>query len=96
MADLIDRDELVHGQVILVGTEDARKGVQDVMNVIWNAPTVDAVPVVRCKDCKWWSEESEFDWDGETILTERVCEKHDCYIKPDDFCSWGEKKCGSP
>lgn len=45
MADLIDRDELFHGQVILVGTEDARKGVQDVMDAIWNAPAVDAEPV---------------------------------------------------
>lgn len=57
---------------------------------------VEFVPVVRCKNCKWWSEEPEFDWDGETILTERICEKHDCYIEPDDYCSWGEKKCGSP
>lgn len=22
-----------------------------------NAPTVDAVEVVRCKDCKWWDED---------------------------------------
>ena len=45
MADLIDRDELFHGQVILVGTEDARESVQGVMDAIWNAPTVDAEPV---------------------------------------------------
>ena len=31
-------------------------------HLIWNAPTVDAVPVVRCKDCRWWdkSEDSPF------------------------------------
>ncbi len=22
-------------------------------------PTIDAVPVVRCKDCKWWREETD-------------------------------------
>ena len=24
-----------------------------------NAPTVDAVPVVKCKDCKWWTKQEE-------------------------------------
>lgn len=96
MADLIDRDKMFHGQVIYVGTEDARKGVQDVLDVIWNAPTVDAVEVVRCKDCKWWKEETEYAWDGETELKQQLCTEHDAYFEPDDFCSWGEKKCGSP
>lgn len=25
-----------------------------VMHALDEAPTIDAVPVVRCKDCKWW------------------------------------------
>ena len=31
---------------------------------IKEAPTVDAVPVVRCKDCKWWKAEKEecYEW----------------------------------
>ena len=31
---------------------------------IRDAPTVDAVPVVRCKDCKWWKAEKEecYEW----------------------------------
>lgn len=28
--------------------------------IIDGAPTVDAVPVVRCKDCKWFNPEIEF------------------------------------
>lgn len=24
-----------------------------------DAPTIDAVPVVRCKDCRWWDKERE-------------------------------------
>lgn len=24
-----------------------------------NAPTIDAVPVIRCKDCRWWNKERE-------------------------------------
>ena len=26
---------------------------------IKNAPTIDAVPVVRCRDCKWWDKKDE-------------------------------------
>ena len=35
------------------------KPLQDLIN---EAPTVDAVPVVRCKDCRWWdnSEDSPY------------------------------------
>lgn len=27
--------------------------------IIDNAPTIDAVPVIRCKDCRWWDKERE-------------------------------------
>lgn len=40
-------------------------------------PTEDVVPVVRCKDCKYW-------------------DNGDCYrielTRPDDYCSYGERK----
>ena len=26
-------------------------------SIVENAPTVDAVEVVRCRDCKWWDED---------------------------------------
>ena len=47
---------------------------------------VDAVEVVRCKDCKYWVEEKELGmfcgcWGG--MLTS---------CKQDDFCSCGERK----
>ena len=50
-----------------------------------NAPTVDAVEVVRCKDCKHW------------IRTENggYCDNPDGLLgvdKPDDFCSYGERR----
>lgn len=28
-------------------------------DVIDNAPTIDAVPVVRCKDCRWWAKQEK-------------------------------------
>ena len=28
--------------------------VHDVLHHVWEAPTIDAVPMVRCRDCRWW------------------------------------------
>lgn len=54
---------------------------------IRNAPTVDAVEVVRCKDCQF-----------SKYFIESGCRKcrsqKGLYrtVKLDDFCSWGERK----
>ena len=34
-------------------------GVRMALSFIDTAPTIDAVPVVRCKDCRWWDKERE-------------------------------------
>lgn len=52
-----------------------------------HAPTIDAVPVVRCKDCKWYQDNTS--WENvidycKWISTETPDE--------DDFCSCGERK----
>ena len=72
---LIDADELEEKAWRFgLGTRE------DVANLIRNAPTVDAVPVVRCKDCVYF-------WDG-------VCTAHTDAICTDEneFCSWGERR----
>ena len=57
---------------------------EDIISSIENAPTVDAVEVVRCKDCRF--------------IIDREDGTHGCYLhfledcKPDDFCSYGERK----
>lgn len=69
--------------IILIPMGEVRQSIK-------NAPTIDAVPVVRCKDCENW----DTDWgpagaeDGE----------HFCLVfaytsRPDDFCSHGERRC---
>lgn len=54
---LIDADALIaeYDRVHVGEPGGARK-------LMKNAPTVDAVPVVRCKDCRWWdkSDDSPF------------------------------------
>lgn len=52
------------------------------LNLICHAPTIDAVPVVRCRECKYW-------------LGEHVCDldcNHETHTGPDDFCSRGQRK----
>ena len=58
-------------------------------NAIDNAPTIDAVPVVRCKDCK------HYEIHKPKVLEN--CERKGYIIpmKPDDFCSYGERKEGA-
>ena len=48
------------------------------------APTVDAVPVVRCRDCRSYNK-PKTGW----------CEVHLDREHMDDFCSYGERKEGA-
>lgn len=63
-----------------------------------NAPTVDAVPVVRCKDCVNWDEEYS---SGRKSLGNYRCICHEWsneedgfyrYTAEDDYCSYGERR----
>ena len=57
--------------------------VDDIKGEVEDAPTVDAVEVVRCKDCKW------FVPDGDGWGT---CVEDASKWEEDGFCSWGEWK----
>lgn len=57
--------------------------------LILSAPTVDAVPVVRCADCKWWNTEWKHE-DGECY-----CYKIDQWTAPQFFCASGERRGGN-
>lgn len=46
------------------------------------APTVDAVEVVRCKNCKHFTKEEG--------LSGGMCDEHNVWIDDNDFCSYGE------
>ena len=49
------------------------------------APTIDAVPVVRCGECKQYKSTSNgLRYCGYTMLGKCT--------KPDDFCSYGERR----
>ena len=57
-------------------------------SVVDSAQTIDAVLVVRCRECKWWQEDDDV---GHCDNPDGL----DNYAKPDDFCSYGERKEGA-
>ena len=91
MARLIDAepyDELLELRSVQLRDEIGSLGgaVSGCRKLLAIQPTIDAVPVVRCKDCKYsygnkyctndaWKDE------GNTV-----------HIEPEDFCSYGERK----
>ena len=88
---LIDADELRKDVLEL---PDCPNGYSDtfdkslIIALVDEAPTVDAVPVVRCKDCRWYK--TDYSWNGKEY---RFCEfGHDIFRKADDFCSRAERK----
>lgn len=57
----------------------------EVVNSIEQAPTIDAVPVVRCLNCKYKG----------VLWRETICDHPNGMlhkVKPDDFCSYGQRK----
>ena len=90
MARLIDADralEIVRDQGI------AHPSAYHLTNyatlILREAPTVDAVPVVRCKDCKYRFKNNGHSRDGCPIVDAKI------WMDDDDFCSHGERKEGA-
>lgn len=97
MAKLIDADKIVNG-IALYMAENAYlndtplDALKMVANWITDASTVDAVEVVRCKDCKFWIKFES------SLIGEVMCCTGQGAVniikQPDDFCSCGKRKEG--
>ena len=85
MADLVDRKEL--RDTLYEADAVTMQGVK----IINQFPAVNAVPVVRCRDCKWYQIRR---WNY--INPEYDCRKTHALldVSPEDFCSYGERKDG--
>ena len=80
MSRLVDADELKHE---LKWLEEYDPPVyHDVASTIDEIATVDAEPVVRCKDCRWF----ENDGYHTNCQIMRFC------VEAEDYCSRGERK----
>ena len=86
MARLIDADDLEDSLGISDMDIYAKESIRE-------APTIDAVPVVRCKDCKHWGIQENCDPGFKYF-----CNADALYAwgrparNADDFCSYGERK----
>ena len=91
---LINREALLSFEKMdadLCATCGEHHTAEDVIMMIKTAPTVDAVPVVRCKDCV----------NGTVFVNKQGAEYVDCVLddysvrKPTDYCSYGKRKEGA-
>lgn len=62
----------------------------EILRILDAAPTVDAVPVVRCRECK---HSEKIDYQGRWLY---CCMRYagPSVVRKDDFCSHGERKEG--
>lgn len=85
-------------KLILAGEthlDNLAEGFVEADRVIWAMPTVDAVPVVRCKDCKSCRKLNRKDRIEEAYAEGVLwCKNQSDGVWPDDFCSYGERKDG--
>lgn len=87
MARLIDADKLLT-KVVAVSNSMGQVTWSAVSTIdILTAQTIDAVEVVRCKDCLYSTER-----DGHLCCIHGVSYRKS-WNKPDFFCSRGERRC---
>lgn len=60
--------------------------IETAVDAIHQAPTIDAVPVVRCKDCVSFHYSGMGGDNGITYCAKGI------EMQPTDFCSYGERK----
>ena len=86
MSRLIDADSLRQD---ILALPNCYNGVSDtydkacIIGVIDEQQPVDAVPVVRCKDCKHWYSDAD---------TGMACEFTNMGQPEDGYCNWAERR----
>ena len=83
---LIDVNSLIEDLELLAKHEDSLRQsvILGVVHTIKARSTIDAVEVVRCKDCKWLYDE----------IDDYCCRSHRGLVRicENSFCSYGERK----
>ena len=93
MDDLISRKELLKSFDIawMVEYDETGCGVSKraiPVATIEAAPAIDAVPVVRCRECRHWGT----GYGGETDKI-KVCEWANYMVVGNGYCVYGERRC---
>ena len=66
------------------------QGLMKAQDVVADAPTVDAVEVVRCKDCRRCFKHTTKR--NKQIMWLCMRNEMEVCVRPDDFCSYGERR----
>ena len=64
-------------------------GVTEAMNVLWDAPAVDAAPVVFCRDCEHWGSKK-------TVGGFAKCALEGAWHGPEFYCGNGNRREAKP
>ena len=64
---------------------------QRVKTLLLRQPAADVAEVVRCKNCKWFADNNGGKWYGCQMFHVVRITPEDA-PKPDDFCSYGERR----
>jgi len=71
--------------------EHSKEAYIETKNMLKALPTVDAVKVIQCKDCKY-KKYYQFPPKYDIKL---YCDKHEKVMEEHDYCSWGKRKDGN-
>ncbi len=97
MADLIDSRQLIADLTAMKQFYDAIS-LDGIIDALRKAPTIDAVPVVRCRECRYyhggtgWCECHSFFVTSEGEPCAPACSDNWRMFQENDFCSYGEAK----
>lgn len=85
-----DLDALAENLTLLAKYEDAFSAnvILGVVSTVRNTKTIDAVPVVRCKDCIHYEMGVCLKIYSDGAVSKYAWQER----KPDDFCSYGERR----
>lgn len=79
--------DLIHREALRNALYDADAITMKGVSILNGFPAVDAVPVVRCKDCKHYR-----DWGNGNLVCWNWTDTWDAATEPDGFCSYGERR----
>ena len=93
---LIDVDALPNYKLIGTMALGSERSPAELRIVLWedikSMSTIDAVPVVRCRDCKWFNHYT-MECESDDVATDHEGgASFSINFGPDDFCSYGQSK----
>lgn len=91
MEDLISRRDTLDAIKSIPDYDDgiAFETISHALRNIELLPTIDAVPMIRCKDCVSW----DTSWKPVRAIEGAYwCSEHDIYMSADDYCSMAERR----